>query len=112
VHPLTMSLGYFVVAEARCKWYLYDINIFPLKKKMSCSISFKAILVKQSLFGQFYFIEKSTTIYINANATSMDPSCIIYVLSAYLFCPVDVDTCFLLKRERRLPRKKRERCRS
>jgi hypothetical protein len=28
-----LSLGYYVVAEARCNWYLLDINIFPLSKK-------------------------------------------------------------------------------
>jgi hypothetical protein len=25
-----MSFGYIVGVEARCNWYLHDINIFPL----------------------------------------------------------------------------------
>jgi len=29
-----MSLGHFVVAEVRCNWYLRDINIFLLSKKI------------------------------------------------------------------------------
>jgi hypothetical protein len=29
-----MSLGQCVVAEAGCNWYLYDINIYSLSKKM------------------------------------------------------------------------------
>ena len=32
-----ISLGHFVVAEAECNWYLRDINIFPLLKKMHTS---------------------------------------------------------------------------
>jgi hypothetical protein len=28
-----LSLGYCIVAEAECNWYLRDINIFPLSKK-------------------------------------------------------------------------------
>jgi hypothetical protein len=28
-----MPLGHYVIAEARCNWYLPNINIFPLSKK-------------------------------------------------------------------------------
>jgi hypothetical protein len=28
-----LPLGYCVVADAGCNWYLHDINIFPLSKK-------------------------------------------------------------------------------
>jgi hypothetical protein len=28
-----LLLGYYVVVEAGCNWYLNDINVFPLSKK-------------------------------------------------------------------------------